>query len=116
MTTITAERPLTEPGPGTVAVDSAAPCAWAPCGRPLDAHGTDARPFHVDGFPVGSAECADRLYRSRRPMSTSVRPCCGLLPVECDCPDADLYASARRLFAGADPARPPIFLPTGGAR
>lgn len=76
---------LPAPTAGQVAVDPAAPCAAPDCGVPLDEHsrpqvpGVPAGPFHVDGLPAGSAECAHRLHQHRHPVITVPLKSCGCL-------------------------------------
>lgn len=101
--------------PGRVAVEPDAPCAAPGCGVPLDVHprptvpGVPAGPFHVDGLPAGSAECAHRLHQHRHPAVTVRLKSCGCLGSDvCRC-------AAQTMRDRAQLATAPVYV-LGGAR
>lgn len=63
------------PRPGQVEIDPTALCAAPLCGIPVIGH--TGTPYTVDGFPVGSATCADRLHRWRRAALVLHTTCTG---------------------------------------
>lgn len=73
---------------GRVLVEPDDPCAE--CGKRLDVH--EGTAYHVDGLPVGNADCARRLHERRHPVCVY----CGT-PVDrvCEHIAAGLAAAAR---------------------
>lgn len=91
--------------PGRIEVDSGTPCGAPACGLPLDQH--NGKPYHVNGVPVGSADCARALSARRHVVTVPVKPCCRevLRGEPCGCVQAADLATAPTIRIRARGAR-----------
>lgn len=111
MLTLTAPTSI-EARPERIAVTGDTLCKAPGCSLTLNQHPAGSRPAHIDGFAIGSDQCAAVLFAARRPGIRLVCTC-GAFAGECQC--AALVADARAMFSGRDANRPPIVFRFGGA-